>query len=229
MVDLRREGTEAALVRHDLAGETHGEQRPAVKPAGEGDHGGAFGMDPRNLDGILDRLGSGIEEQRFLRKVPRRRRIQPLGEADVGLVGSHVETGMGEQFRLLRHRRHHPRVPMTGVDHRDARGEIDEAPALHVPEFGVLRLGHVNALGGDAIRHGRGLAALQITGLAHRRLLRWCTDPPERYHCPGFGANRSKPARRRPNFTPPPRHSAAASPWMWCASAPAHRPGTPIA
>jgi hypothetical protein len=62
VIDLGRKRAEAALVRHDLAGEGHGHERAAVKTAGKRDHGGALGEIARDLNGVFDRLGARIQE-----------------------------------------------------------------------------------------------------------------------------------------------------------------------
>ncbi len=59
VIHLGGKRPEAALVGHDFAGERHGHQRAAVKAAGECDDRGALGVVARNLDGVLDRLGTG--------------------------------------------------------------------------------------------------------------------------------------------------------------------------
>ncbi len=59
VIDLGRERPKAALVGHHLAGERHGHQGAPVEAAGEGDDRRALGVISRDLDGILERLGSG--------------------------------------------------------------------------------------------------------------------------------------------------------------------------
>ena len=46
----------------------------------EADHGVAARVGARELDGVLDRLGAGVEERRLRRAGERREREQALGE-----------------------------------------------------------------------------------------------------------------------------------------------------
>ena len=62
-VDLGRERPEARLVGVHLRGEREREQRAAVEGAVEGDHRRAARVGARELDGVLDRLGAGVEER----------------------------------------------------------------------------------------------------------------------------------------------------------------------
>ena len=58
VVDVARKGPETLLVRIDLAGERHGHKGAAMEAAGKGDHRRALGRGARDLDRILDRLGT---------------------------------------------------------------------------------------------------------------------------------------------------------------------------
>ena len=93
-VDLGRERPHPDLVRVRARGERHRQQRAAVEGALEGDHGGSLGVEPRELDGVLDRLGAGVEEGGLGGPAERRALEQPLGELDVGLVGNDREVGV---------------------------------------------------------------------------------------------------------------------------------------
>ena len=53
-------------------------------------------------------------------------------------------------------------MPVSGVEHRDAGTEIDEAPAVDVPQLGALgAIGKHWVGGGDAARNGCGPAGLE--------------------------------------------------------------------
>ncbi len=96
-------------------------------------------------------------------------RVQPLGQADIGLVGHHLEGGVREALGLLGHRRHHLGVAVAGVEHGDAAGEVDVAAALDVPDLGVLgALGIDRGRVADAARHG-GVAAGEQLGIGGHR------------------------------------------------------------
>src|SRR5207248_6032326 len=72
LVDLGRVRAEVLLVRVDGAGQAEGEKRSAVEAAREADDGLAAGGGARDLDGVLDRLRPGAEEDRLLRTIARR-------------------------------------------------------------------------------------------------------------------------------------------------------------
>jgi hypothetical protein len=140
-----------------------------MKTAGESDHCGTLGMVARDLDGVLDGLGAGTQKQGFLGEVAGHQRIQPLGEVHIGLVGSNVETGVRKRQRLLRHGFHDPRMAMAGVEHGNARREIDVAPAVDIPELRILRLGHINTAATDAGRYRRRFAGFEFGRFRHLR------------------------------------------------------------
>jgi hypothetical protein len=78
-VDLRRERAEASLVRTRLRREREREERSPVEGALERDHGWAPGVRPSELDRVLDRLGSRVEERRLDAAGDRRELGEPLG------------------------------------------------------------------------------------------------------------------------------------------------------
>ena len=163
VIDLRQHRPKAGLVGMHLAGETHACERAAVEAARERDHGRAPGMEARDLDGVLDRLRAGGQEQGLLGTGARGERVQLLGEGDVALVGRHLEAGMHEVFQLPCDRLLHLRVQVAGVEYRDAAGEVDIAPALDVPDLGVGgTLGVHRERVGDAARHGLLAAGMQF-------------------------------------------------------------------
>jgi hypothetical protein len=87
----------------------------------------------RDLDGVLDGLGTRTQEHRLLGEIARRQRIEPLGEPNVGLVGRNMKAGMGECLRLLRHGLHDARMTVSGIEDGDSGREIDETPAVDIP------------------------------------------------------------------------------------------------
>ena len=95
-------------------------------------------MSARNLDGVLDRLGTRGQEQALLVARNRGNGIELLGEFDERRIGRYREAGMGEGIKLLLHPLHHGRMAMAGIEHRDAAAEIDIAAALDIPQFGIL-------------------------------------------------------------------------------------------
>jgi len=127
-------------------------QGAPVKTAGECDHGGALGVIARDLDGIFDSLGAGIQEHGLFRCIARRESVEALRQPQVRLVRGHMKASVRECLRLPRDRLHHLGVAVAGIDHADAGREIDETPPIHVPELGVLRSGDINPLGAHSSR-----------------------------------------------------------------------------
>ena len=74
-----------------------------------------------------------------------------------------MKTGVRERLRLLGNRLHDSRMTMPGVEDGDTRGEINEAPAIDVPQLGVLRLGNENTPATHPGGHRRGLAVLELS------------------------------------------------------------------
>ena len=133
-VDLGRERPEAGLVRVRLRGEREREERAAVEASLEADHGGPLRVAARELDGVLDGLGAGVEERRLRRAGERRDRGQALGVLDVDLVRDDREVGVEEARGLLLHRRDDARVRVADVEAADAAREVDERVAVDVGE-----------------------------------------------------------------------------------------------
>ena len=95
-IDLGREWAEAVAIRIRLAGQRQGEQRAAVEAWVERQDGRAPGGAARDLDGVLDRFGTRVEERRLLRSVPGRDGAELFGERHVRFVWRHHEAGAGE-------------------------------------------------------------------------------------------------------------------------------------
>jgi hypothetical protein len=103
-----------------------------VERALEGDHRRPLRVQPRELDGVLDRFGARVEERRLGRAAERRALDQPLGELDVGLVRDYGEVGVREARDLLRRGLDDPRMAVADVQTADAAGEVDEDVAVDV-------------------------------------------------------------------------------------------------
>ena len=131
-VDLGRERTHALLVGHDLRGERHREQRPAVEGVVERHDRGTPRRLARDLHRVLDGLGAGVGEHRLLREVPGRERVQPFGELDVRLVRGDVEAGVRVQLELPLRGRDHLGRGVADVQDGDAGGQVDQPVAVDV-------------------------------------------------------------------------------------------------
>ena len=140
-VDLRRERAHPRLVRVHLGRHRHREHRPAVEAGVERDHGGTAGRDARDLDGVLDRLGAGVEERRPRRAGERDDPAEPLCELDVRRVGHDREIGVDEPGRLLLDRLDDAGMAVAHVADADAACEVDERVAVDIRDRRVQSLG----------------------------------------------------------------------------------------
>src|SRR5215472_9333023 len=75
VINLAREGAEAALIGIDLAGERHGHERAAVESADEGDDRRTLSGIAGDLDRVLDRFRAGGEEDGLVRALLGARRF----------------------------------------------------------------------------------------------------------------------------------------------------------
>ena len=126
-VDLRSERPEPRLVRVRLRRHRQRKQRPAVERPLERDHRLPPGVQARELDRVLDRLGARVEERRARLARDRHERAEPLGELDVQLVRDDREVGVEKALRLLLDRLDDPRMAVADVRDPDAADEVDEA------------------------------------------------------------------------------------------------------
>ena len=110
-VDLAGEGPEPVLVGHRLGRQRHGQVGAPVIRVVEDDDGLAPRGVAGHLDGVLDRLGPGVEQRALLVVVARGQRVELLAHGHVPLVGRDHEAGVGEPADLIAH----------GLDHRRLR------------------------------------------------------------------------------------------------------------
>ena len=116
-----------------------------------------------DLDGVLDRLGAGREEDRLPRSRPWRQIVQAFGEGDIVLIGRDLEAGVREPCELRRHGPLHLGVQVPGVEHGDTRAEVDVAPTLDIPDLAVGRTLRVDLEGiPDTARDGGRTAASKV-------------------------------------------------------------------
>src|SRR5262249_10157891 len=95
---------------------------------------------PRDLHGVLDRLGAAVDEQRLLRKRPGREPRKALRQRDVRRVWHDGETDVREPLGLVVNRSDDRRRRMTGVHDADTAGEVEKDIAVDI--------GHGHAVGG---------------------------------------------------------------------------------
>jgi hypothetical protein len=123
-----------------LRGEAQREQRSAVEAALESDHPGPLRVRARELDRVLDRLGSGVEERRLGRFRHGRELTEALGERDVRLVRDDREVGVREAAELLLRRCDDVRVRMADVEAADSAGEVYERVSVDIGDRGAARV-----------------------------------------------------------------------------------------
>ena len=155
-VDLGGERPERVLVRHRLRGQRHRQVGPAVVRVVEDDDRGAAGVGAGDLDGVLHRLGAGVEQRRLLLVVAGGDPRQRLAHGDVALVGRDHEAGVREALDLLVHRGDDALGGVADVDHGDAGAEVDEGVAVDVDDDGAAGRLHEDRQGrADGAGDGR--------------------------------------------------------------------------
>jgi hypothetical protein len=106
-----------------------------VEAVVEGHDPRATGRVARHLDHVLDRLGTGVDQEGALLVVSRGQLIQTLTDLDVARVGGHHEAGVGEESRLLPDGLDDQGGAVAGVGRRDAGAEVDQPVAVDVLEY----------------------------------------------------------------------------------------------
>ena len=145
-VDLGRERPEALLVRVRLRGHRQRHPRATVERAVERDDALPLRVEARELDGVLDRLGAGVEEGAARLAADRRERAEPLGELDVALVRDDREVRVEEAIDLLGDRLDDARMVVADVRDADPADEVDERVAVDVGDRRAAR-----AIGDDRL------------------------------------------------------------------------------
>ncbi|MNO88474.1 hypothetical protein D3C76_799240 [compost metagenome] len=132
----------AGRVRHDFTGQAQGHHGTAVVSAGERDHASTAGSGTSDLDCVLDRFGTGGDQQGFLGEIAWDLGVDLFAHFYVRLVRQHLEAGVGQLVQLRFNGSDHFRVHVTGVQYGDTTSEVDELAAFNVDHGGVLgRLG----------------------------------------------------------------------------------------
>jgi hypothetical protein len=107
----------------------------------EDHHGVAPGGVPGDLDGVLYRLGTGVEQRGPLLVRAWRQSVELLAHLDVALVRRHHEAGMGELGDLLSHPADNLVRAVADRGDRDAGAEVDERVAVDVHDYAAARGG----------------------------------------------------------------------------------------
>ena len=152
-VDLAGERTEACLVGVHLARHRHRQQRPPVEAVLEDDDGRPARGGARDLDGVLDRLRTGVDEDRLLALAGARRVLgEPAADLDVGLVGADHEALVQEAVDLLVDRGHDGREAVARVLAGDPAGEVEVEGAVGRLDLRALGPRHHETRRRDAAR-----------------------------------------------------------------------------
>ncbi len=159
-------------------------QRPAVEGAVERDDRLPPGMQARQLDGVLDRLRSGVEERAPRTTGDRRERAEPFGDLDVQLVGDDGEVGVEKAVGLVVDRLHDPRVAMAHVEHAYASHEVDERVPVEIRDGRTSRLGRDDGGVNEQRLGHRPLLSFHDPSGARARNLGPQLDHPGRGHAP---------------------------------------------
>ena len=142
------------------------------------------GVQPCELDRVLDRLRPRVEERAPRLTGDRCKRAEPLGDLDVELVGDDGEVGVEKALGLVVDRLHDPRMPVPDVQHADASDEVDERVAIDVRDGRSPRLGRDDGRVNEQwLRNGLPLSFQNLAG-ARARNLGPELDHPRRGHAP---------------------------------------------
>ena len=105
----------------------------------EHDHGRAAGGDARDLDGVLDRLGAAVQEQRLLVGAAAGRELgEPPAHLDVRLVHADHEALVHVAVDLRVHRIDDGGQVVAEVGAAEPAGEVDVLAPLGVPDARAL-------------------------------------------------------------------------------------------
>ncbi len=145
-----RKRAKADLVRDHLAGQGHAHHRASVEAARKRNNAASACVSPCNFYSIFNSFCASCKEDCLLRCRPWRSRVEALGELHVNVVRHDLEAGVAEALQLCAHGRNDVGVIVSGIHDRDARGEVNIAIALDIPEFGVQGpVGEDSRLGAD--------------------------------------------------------------------------------
>src|SRR6266487_2769969 len=118
-VNVAGKRLEAGFIGMRLAGERHSEKCATVESVLETNNGRTLGIGAGDLDGIFDGLGSGVQENGFLREIAGSQGVEFFRDGHVALVGSDGETEMQMFFELLADGGEHTRSAVADVEAAD--------------------------------------------------------------------------------------------------------------
>ena len=163
-VDLRRERAEALLVRHHLGGQAHAHQRAAVEGVLEAHDRRATGVVAGDLDGVLGRLGAGVDQQRLVRPGARVAGDEAPADLEERLV-LRDRVALVQVLRgLLLDRRDDALRRVAAVQDADAADEVDVLAPFDVGQARAVRVLHEDRGRRDTARHQALALGLQLRG-----------------------------------------------------------------
>jgi hypothetical protein len=116
-----------------------------------------------DLHGVLDGLGTRVEEGGALDMVAGRELVELLGDGDVRVVGRDGEARVGEGAQLRGDGLDDARVGVADAGHGDARAEVDDRVAVGVDDDAAPGRDDRNGdRGADARGDGLGLACHEL-------------------------------------------------------------------
>jgi len=220
-VDLGGPRREAGLVRTRFARERERHVGAAVERVREGDDPLTAGRDPGDLDGVLDRLGTGVDQEGLLGRRAGGDAVEALGQLDVALVHADGEAKMLEVAGLALDGFEHARMRVPDVHDGDSDGEVEVPLAVCVPDVRTLRTDRHDGVDGRGGGRDGGLAAAGDVGVHGGTS--W--EPRIRRCAASFAEGVKARAGRQPVDRRPTRPSAC-EPSTASAGRPAGRSGT---
>ncbi len=142
----------------------------------------ALRVEPRELHGVLDRLGAGVEERSSCLAADRHEGAETLRELDVPLVRHDGEVRVQEALRLLGDRLENAWVVVAHVRDADPSDEVDERVPVHVCDRRAARTVDDDRLVDDQRVRDRLALALEDLATAGPRNLRADLDHAGRRH-----------------------------------------------
>jgi len=143
----RHAGEEAFLLRVLAGGEGQRAHGSAVETAQKADEPAAARGEARQFQGRFHALGPRLREEAHRRLLHGRQFIEALRQPDLSLMPV-IGGNMQEFIRGLLDGLDHGRMAVPGAANGDARGKVQEAVAVDIPDFSPL-----------AVRHHEGVVA----------------------------------------------------------------------
>ncbi len=130
-----------------------------MKATAKGNHVGASRVGTGNFDGVFHRFSAGGKEHALVGVVTADQLSQLASQFYIAWVGRHLETHMGNTFRLGLNRSDDAGVIVAYVEYADPADKIQIALAIRVEDFATASMGNDNRRGID---HTAGNALLPL-------------------------------------------------------------------